>query len=85
MGGAISEQVALGCKRHPGSQPAMDSLSSNLPWVLLQFLIELLALMMDCDLELLAEINSFLSKLFLLRLFHHSNRKQTKTKTTESN
>lgn len=63
----------------------MDSVSSDLPWVLLQFLIELLALMMDCDLELLAEINSFLSELFLLRLIHHSNRKQTKTITTESN
>lgn len=66
MGGAISEQVVLGCKRHPESQPEM-------------------VLMMDCYLELLAEINSFVSKLFLLRLFYHSNRKQTKTITTDSN
>ena len=47
----------------------MDSVSSNLPWVLLQFLMKFLALMINCYLELLAEINSFLSKLFLLRLF----------------
>lgn len=76
MGDAIPEQVVLMCIRRQA-----EKTRSRIPvWHLLQFLppgsclvfLPQLPFMMDWDVKLHAEINSFLSKLVMV--FYHNNR-----------